>query len=132
MSVVLASSTHPKPLEHFMNISGPSIADTYRRTVNSPTSFIVVSDSLDHPPQTLSVRLGGSAQGHNGVKSIISALGGEMGFYRFRAGIGRDDDHAALYVMRNVSRHEKMYWSGEGIDRILDEIEKVAIKNSNR
>lgn len=114
-----------------MNISGPSIAGAYRRTVNSPNSFIVISDSLDHPPETLSVRLGGSAQGHNGVKSVISALGGEMDFYRFRAGIGRDDDHAALYVMRNINRHEKMYWMGKGLDRVLEEIEKVAIRESS-
>jgi peptidyl-tRNA hydrolase, PTH1 family len=50
--------------------------------------MIILTDSLSRPVEALSVKLGGSANGHNGVKSIISALGGEMRFYRFRLGIG--------------------------------------------
>ncbi|KAF8893465.1 peptidyl-tRNA hydrolase [Infundibulicybe gibba] len=113
-----------------MNISGPSIAAAYRKSVASPTALIVLSDSLSHKPQTLSVRLGGSANGHNGVKSIISALGGEMGFYRFRVGIGRDETDAATYVMRNLSAHERRFWDDQGLDLVLKEVEKVALNHS--
>ncbi|KAF8813960.1 peptidyl-tRNA hydrolase [Phlegmacium glaucopus] len=111
-----------------MNISGPSIVAAYRQSVNSPSSMIILTDSLSHRVETLSVKLGGSANGHNGVKSIISALGGEMGFYRFRLGIGRDESDAATYVMRKLSSHERSYWTDEGLDLILKEIEKVATK----
>ncbi|KAF8971122.1 peptidyl-tRNA hydrolase [Flammula alnicola] len=111
-----------------MNISGPSIAKAYRETVNSPPSMIVLTDSLSHHVETLSVKLSGSANGHNGVKSIISALGGEMGFYRFRLGIGRDGTDAATYVMRQLSSHERRFWDNEGLDLVLREIEKVALK----
>ncbi|KAG5638062.1 hypothetical protein H0H81_002096 [Sphagnurus paluster] len=112
-----------------MNISGPSIAAAYRKTVTSPTSLVVLSDSLSHKIETLHVRVGGSANGHNGIKSIISALGGEMDFYRFRVGIGRDETDAATYVMRKVSSHEHQFWNNQGLDLIISQIEKVALKS---
>jgi len=111
-----------------MNVSGPSIAKAYRQSVNSPASMIVLTDSLSHRVEALSVKFGGSANGHNGIKSIISALGGELGFYRFRLGIGRDETDAATYVMRQLSSHERQYWNNEGLDIILREIERVALK----
>lgn len=114
-----------------MNISGPSVATAYRKTVDAPDSMIVLSDSLSHKPEILSVRLGGSANGHNGVKSIISALGGEMGFYRFRIGIGRDQSDPANYVMQKLSAHERQFWDDEGLDLILSQIETVARKKSS-
>lgn len=111
-----------------MNISGPSIVKAYRGSVNSPRHMIVLTDSLSHRVEALSVKLGGSANGHNGVKSIISALGGEMGFHRFRLGIGRDESDAAEYVMRQLSSHERRFWGDEGLDLVVQEIEKVALK----
>ena len=111
-----------------MNISGPSIVKAYRDSVNSPRHMIVLTDSLSHRVEALSVKLGGSANGHNGVKSIISALGGEMGFYRFRLGIGRDESDAAEYVMRQLSSHERRFWGDEGLDLVVQEIETVALK----
>ena len=114
--------------ESLMNISGPSIAAAYRQSVNFPSSMIILTDSLSHKVEALSVKLGGSPNGHNGVKSLISALGGEMGFYRFRLGIGRDESDAATYVMRQLSSHERRYWTDEGLDLILKEVEKVALK----
>lgn len=111
-----------------MNISGPSIAKTMRETVGSPSSMLVVTDSLSHKVEAISLKRGGSANGHNGVKSIISALGNDMNFHRLRIGIGRDGSDAADYVLRKLSPHEKQYWdsSGEGIDLVMNAIEKVA------
>lgn len=90
--------------------------------------MIVISDSLSHKVETMHVRLGGSANGHNGLKSIISALGNDMNFYRFRIGIGRDDTDAAAYVLNKLPSHERRFWANEGLDLILTEIEKVALK----
>ncbi|KAF8629134.1 hypothetical protein AX17_005720 [Amanita inopinata Kibby_2008] len=109
-----------------MNICGPSIAATYRKTVTSPGSLIVITDSLQHRVESLSVKLGGSANGHNGVKSVIAALGGETAFYRFRIGIGRDETEAATYVMRKLPSHERHFWANEGLDLIFSELEKIA------
>ncbi|GLB37024.1 putative peptidyl-tRNA hydrolase [Lyophyllum shimeji] len=121
-------SLHLFKSKALMNVSGPSIAAAFRKTVSSPSSLIVISDSLSHKVETLHVRLGGSANGHNGVKSIISALGGESNFYRFRAGIGREGGDAATYVMGKVSSHERQFWDDQGLDLVLSEIEKVALK----
>ncbi|KAG6850137.1 hypothetical protein H0H93_000522 [Arthromyces matolae] len=41
-----------------MNVSGPSIVAACRKTVQSPTSMIVISDSLSHKIGTLNARLG--------------------------------------------------------------------------
>ncbi|KAL0956654.1 hypothetical protein HGRIS_002786 [Hohenbuehelia grisea] len=114
-----------------MNVSGPSIARALRKIVpqsNPPTALILIHDSLSHRPCTLSPRLGGSANGHNGIKSVISALGGQADFYRLRAGIGRGEGDVANYVLGRLSSYEKQYWgvNGEGIEQALNEIAKIA------
>ncbi|KAK7060993.1 hypothetical protein VNI00_000728 [Paramarasmius palmivorus] len=114
-----------------MNISGPSIAEAFRNSIKPTGSttthnLIVLQDSLDHLPATLSTRLGGSANGHNGIKSIISALGGKKDFYRFRLGIGRDERGGANYVLGRLPSQEKQYWREEGLDEVLNEIEKLS------
>ena len=83
-----------------MNISGPSTAKAYRDSVNVPSRMVVLADSFSHRVESVSVKLGGSANGHNGIKSIIAARGGEQGFYRLRLGTGRDDSDMADCVMR--------------------------------
>ncbi|KAJ4469548.1 peptidyl-tRNA hydrolase [Lentinula aciculospora] len=112
-----------------MNVSGPTIAEIYRTSVKSPNAMIVLQDSMSHKVEQLSVKLGGSANGHNGVKSIISAFGGEQGFYRFRLGIGeRGSTDAADFVMGKLTPHERGFWVEDGLDRVLDQIEVVARK----
>jgi PTH1 family peptidyl-tRNA hydrolase len=113
-----------------MNITGPSVAAAYRNSFRDPKSLIVISDSVQHDPTRLAVRLGGSANGHNGLKSIISALGGEQNFWRFRAGVGNGGSDMATYVLSRLSSHEKQFWTQEGMDLVLAELERVAKKNS--
>jgi PTH1 family peptidyl-tRNA hydrolase len=91
--------------------------------------MVVISDSAQHDVTKLAVRLGGSANGHNGVKSIISALGGEQSFWRFRAGVGYDGTDMASYVLGRITNREKQFWSQEGLDLVLAELERVAKKN---
>jgi len=114
----------------FMNISGPSVSTALRQTVRSSSSMIVIHDSLTHKPEKLSYKLGGSANGHNGIKSVISALGGDANFHRLRAGIGHNDVDAAEYVLRKLSQHERKFWGedGEGVDLVFDEVERIVGK----
>jgi PTH1 family peptidyl-tRNA hydrolase len=116
--------------EPLMNISGRSVSAVLRQTVRSPGSMVVVHDSLSHKQEKLSYKLGGSANGHNGIKSVISALGGEANFHRLRIGIGHNDVDAAEYVLRKLSQHEREFWGedGEGVELVLNEVEKVAAK----
>ncbi|KXN90863.1 Peptidyl-tRNA hydrolase [Leucoagaricus sp. SymC.cos] len=112
-----------------MNISGPSVAAVYRQKFRDPKSMIVVSDSVQHDVTKLAVRLGGSANGHNGVKSLISALGGEQNFWRFRVGVGHDGSDLVTYVLGRLTNHEKQFWTEEGLDLVLAELARVAKKN---
>lgn len=110
-----------------MNISGRPVANALRHTARSPSSLIIIHDSLSHKPITLSPKLGGSANGHNGVKSVIAALGGNMDFHRLRVGIGRGGSDPAEYVLGNLSSHELQFWgsSGQGTDLVWRELEKT-------
>lgn len=110
-----------------MNISGRSVSTVLRQTVQSSSSMIVIHDSLSHKPEKLSYKLGGSANGHNGIKSVISALGGDAGFHRLRIGIGHNDIDASEYVLAKLSQHEREFWgeNGEGPDLVLREIEQI-------
>ena len=110
-----------------MNIAGPAVATALRHTAKTPGAMIVIHDSLEHKPKTLSVKFGGSANGHNGVRSVIAALG-DPNFYRFRIGIGRDGD-AASYVLGRLSAEECAHWDvGGGLDSVCKELAKIALK----
>ncbi|THH13163.1 hypothetical protein EW146_g7024 [Bondarzewia mesenterica] len=115
--------------EALMNITGPPTAEALRKTVRSPSSLIVIHDSLEHQPASLSPKFGGSASGHNGIRSVISAVG-TRDFHRLRIGIGRST-YVASYVLGRLNSHERQYWSqnGEGIDKVWEQIEKIAMQN---
>ena len=52
-----------------------------------PEQVLVIYDDISFPVGTMRLRAGGSAGGHNGMKSLIAHLGGEK-FPRLRVGIG--------------------------------------------
>src|SRR6478672_2662332 len=84
-----ASVMVAKPLT-FMNLSGGAIGELLRfYKIELPDLFVVVDDT-NLELGRLRARPSGSAGGHNGLKSIISALGTEE-FARLRVGIGRGD-----------------------------------------
>ena len=73
----------------FMNDSGQSVAALVRwHKIDPSRELLVIYDELDLPFGTLRMRPGGSAGGHNGMKSIIQQLG-TQDFARLRVGIGR-------------------------------------------
>lgn len=116
-----------------MNISGHSVLEALKQSVKTPASMIVIHDSLGHKPETLSYRFGGSANGHNGVKSVIASLR-TMDFHRFRIGIGRDESvDPSEYVLSNLPPKEWHFWGkeGQGMDVVLREIGKVAKQSAS-
>lgn len=72
----------------FMNLSGEAIACLLARqqSVATARDLIVISDDLALPWGRIRIRGRGSAGGHNGLKSIIGALGTDE-FIRLRIGI---------------------------------------------
>ena len=90
----------------YMNLSGDAVGQAARFYKVPPERVIVISDDVSLPVGKLRVRTKGSAGGHNGLKSIISALGTEQ-FPRVKVGVGApphpDYDMAdwVLSVFRN-------------------------------
>ncbi len=116
-SVLLA-----KPLT-FMNLSGYAIGDLLRfYKIELPDLFVVVDDA-NLELGRLRSRPSGSAGGHNGLKSIIEALGTEE-FARLRVGVGRGDARRDLadHVLAKFDPLERTNVA-EAIDRAADAAE---------
>ncbi len=71
----------------FMNASGECVGPLMRYFKYAPEQVLVVYDDISFPIGALRLRAGGSAGGHNGMKSLIAHLGSER-FPRLRVGIG--------------------------------------------
>lgn len=78
-----------KPLT-YMNLSGQSVRAVLDWYKLPRESILVIYDDMDLPLGRIRMRLSGSAGGHNGMKSIISHVGGQN-FPRLRIGIGKSD-----------------------------------------
>lgn len=78
-----------KPLT-YMNRSGAAVAALAAYYRIPLADLLVVYDEVDLPFGKLRARASGSAGTHNGMRSVVQALGG-TGFPRLRVGIGRGD-----------------------------------------
>ncbi len=99
----------------YMNASGESVgplAAFYKIPVED---IVVVCDDVNLPFGRLRMRRSGSDGGHNGLKSIIEALG-SIGFPRLRVGVGRDDGDLIDHVISAFTPEEEAAL-GEIIDR---------------
>ena len=83
-----------KPTQ-FMNASGKSVKRALEHYKLNASNLLVVHDDLDRKLGKLSIKNGGSASGHNGIKSIISSLNSHQ-FDRIRIGIGRPADRTLV------------------------------------
>lgn len=72
-----------------MNLSGDCVAPVVKYHNATPADLVVVSDDIDLPVGRIRIRKGGTAGGHNGLKSVIERLG-SPDFVRLRIGVGRD------------------------------------------
>ncbi len=75
-----------KPLL-YMNRSGPPLGRLMRETGAGPQDVLVLVDDLNLRLGAIRLRPGGSAGGHNGLTSLIEAMGTDQ-FARLRMGIG--------------------------------------------
>ncbi len=73
--------------ETFMNLSGISVRELVsKHDVRPEEDLIVIQDELDFPLGTLRIHRRRSSAGHNGIESIINALG-TQDFLRIRMGV---------------------------------------------
>ncbi len=85
----------------FVNLSGLAVARLLEARQLTERDLMVLVDDVNLPLGALRIRAQGSAGGHNGLKSILGALGSE-GFLRVRMGVGPDQPPEDLvsYVLR--------------------------------
>lgn len=73
----------------FMNDSGRAVRKLLERYRLAPSALLVVYDDVDLPLGRLRLRSSGSAGTHNGMRSIVAAIG--EGFPRLRVGVAPAD-----------------------------------------
>ncbi len=71
----------------FMNNSGLAVSEAANFYKIPPENVIILHDEISFNPGVIRIRRKGSAGGHNGLKSIIAALGSEN-FPRVKIGVG--------------------------------------------
>ncbi|HUI43548.1 MAG TPA: aminoacyl-tRNA hydrolase [Terriglobia bacterium] len=119
VEVVLA-----KPLT-FMNLSGVSVRRLVERYEIAAGDLTVLLDEAALPLGALRIRARGSAGGHNGLKSILEALGTDD-FIRVRMGVEPDHpvpDRAAHVLGR--FRRSQLKTVAEMVDRAADAVEVI-------
>jgi PTH1 family peptidyl-tRNA hydrolase len=91
----------------FMNVTGPPLKGLLREFHLTTDDLILVHDDLDLEPGRLRIKQGGGHGGHNGIKSVIEALGTAQ-FVRLKIGIGRPapGQESADYVLETITNRE--------------------------
>jgi peptidyl-tRNA hydrolase, PTH1 family len=133
MDVVLA-----KP-QTMMNLSGVSVRMLLERYECEPADTIVLIDEVDLPWGMLRVRDRGRNSTHNGLKSLIAALGADE-FVRVRLGVRPEQmwGDRRDYVLREMGREERrmaqemMVEAVEAVEIILTEGVDKAMSRFNR
>lgn len=90
----------------FMNLSGWAVREIAAFHKLSPPDLLIVVDDAALPLGRLRMRTGGSAGGHNGLKSIIQELGTPE-FPRLRVGVGRQPGELKNHVLGRFSDDER-------------------------
>ncbi|MGA2359491.1 MAG: aminoacyl-tRNA hydrolase [Terriglobales bacterium] len=101
----------------YMNLSGLSVRElAAEHQVDVSRDLIVIYDELDLPLGAIRIRQRGSSAGHNGVESILGALGTDE-FLRIRLGIAPDRKVAdsVKYVLTPFRRAQEKV-----VDEVLD------------
>jgi len=120
--------------ETFMNLSGRAVSAVARFYQIPTDGILVVLDEMALPLGRLRLRAGGSAAGHNGMKSIMEALG-TQDVARLRLGIGgagpgeavghvlgkfRKDERLAVEEMLARSEDAIRMVQGEGLQAAMN------------
>ena len=109
-----------KPMT-YMNLSGDSVAPVVRYHNATPADLLVISDDIDLPVGRLRIRVGGSAGGHNGLKSIIERVG-TPAFTRLRVGVGRDAHDRSEVIGHVLGKFDPASRT------VIDEVVKAAVQ----
>ena len=108
--------------ETYMNLSGLSVQElAAEHEVDVAKGLIVIYDELDLPFGTIRIRPRGGTAGHNGMESLVGALGTDE-FMRIRLGIAPDRkvSDGAKFVLTPFRKAQL-----EVVDQVLDTAEQA-------
>jgi PTH1 family peptidyl-tRNA hydrolase len=107
-----------------MNLSGRAVRALLEKYECAAPELIVLYDEVALPWGMLRIRERGSAGGHNGLKSLIGAVGSE--FLRVRLGVGPDHPIGDLadYVLGPMSKANREIAAQMALDAV-DAVELI-------
>jgi PTH1 family peptidyl-tRNA hydrolase len=126
--------------ETYMNLSGVSVRELVAEYELKPESdLIVIQDELDFPLGTLRIHTRRSSAGHNGIESIIGALG-TQDFLRIRIGVAPEHkvEDGERYLLAPFRKAELVVLDGmldtaeDAVKVILTEGAAAAMNRFNR
>ena len=108
-----------------MNLSGLAVRDLLERLECAPQDVIVLCDDVALPWGMLRIRERGTAGGHNGLKSVIGALG-TTEFPRVRMGVQPDHPvgDLATYVLHPMGKAD-LETAAEMTEQAADAVELI-------
>ena len=109
----------------YVNESGRAVTSLMSKYRAAPGDLLVVYDEMDLPTGSIRLRARGGSGGHNGMKSIIDAVGTQE-FARLRIGVGRPARSGAEveHVLGSMPREEKASVE-DAVSRAAEAIEAV-------
>ena len=126
--------------ETFMNLSGVSVRELMAEYAAKPeTDLIVIQDELDFPLGTVRIHRNRSSAGHNGIESVIGALG-TQDFVRIRMGVAPDRkvEDGMTYLLSPFRKAQlklvdpMLDVSAEAVEAIVKEGPAAAMNRFNR
>jgi peptidyl-tRNA hydrolase, PTH1 family len=120
-----------KPLTS-MNLSGMAARALLERFAAQPADLIVSTDDVALPWGMIRIRPRGSAGGHNGLKSVVGALGTDE-FVRVRLGIQPESppEDLAAYVLEPMD-DATLEKAAEVIEQAVQAIEVILEKGTEQ
>ena len=105
----------------YMNLSGNSVVQAANFYKILPQNIIVIHDDMDLPTDKIKAKIGGGSGGHNGIKSIDSAI--TPNYNRIRIGVGhpsdKNEDSVVNHVLSGFSKADKVNIEAD-IDMVAD------------
>lgn len=122
----------------FMNRSGDAVAGLMSFYRIPAQRLVVVHDDLDLPLESLRLKTGGGAGGHNGLRSISASIG-TVDYNRVRVGIDRPPGRMdpAAYVLRRFGSSQRaavelaVQRASDAVESLIDEGLATAQNNFN-
>ncbi len=116
----------------YMNLSGLAVRELMERFECDPAELIVIYDDVALPWGMIRIRARGSAGGHNGLKSLIGAIGtGE--FARVRLGVQPEHPVAdrVAYVLSPMSKAE-LEMAAEMVEEAAEAVQLILAEGTQR